>query len=248
MKTTARPKSAFTLIELLVVIAIIAILAALLLPALSRAKMTAQRTTCLNNLKQINLAVVMYAGDFQDVLPTAPDLTADDATNDFDWFYKGLVKSYVGLKGTSSPQDTVFACPADTFAPGNDGWQPVSLHNEPDSDYQSYAYNGVNGMSSPPPLLPGQTAAPGICGWKLAAIANPSLTVLVTEESTLFPWSWHDHRVPPPGQAGLNDARDVVSFADGHVSYLKIYWNPDFGVEGYNYNPPAGYDYKWSGS
>src|SRR6266581_989985 len=57
----------FTLIELLVVIAIISLLAAMLLPALARAKATAKGTTCLGNLKQIGVAYTLYRGEYRDV-------------------------------------------------------------------------------------------------------------------------------------------------------------------------------------
>jgi prepilin-type N-terminal cleavage/methylation domain-containing protein len=248
MRRNFKATSGFTLIELLMVIAVIAILAALLLPVISSAKAKAKRMTCLNNLKQVNLGVNLYAGENGDTLPNLGLATYIT--------YKEVVKNYVGLNSPSSPQDRVFTCPADIFyyeETVNTPYVPHGRHEQDVCDYSSYAFNAGNLVTNYPNFTD-NGVLPGIGGQKLSAIKNPTKTVLVEEASALFPYSWHQPKPPvPSGSPMFNDARNMIGFVDSHVSYLQIYWNSTIiypngnsSVAAY-YDPPAWYDYQWSG-
>jgi prepilin-type N-terminal cleavage/methylation domain-containing protein len=255
---------AFTLLELLVVMAVIAMLSAWLMPALNRGKASAERTACLNNLRQIGVALRLYADDAGGRLPATP--VTDRADHPFNPLtgFKSKVKNYLGLPGPAAPTDKVFACPADHFClmqePGNTIFTRVarSLHEQAFSDYSSYGFNGANastnrvrgsdGVSFPGPL--------GIAGSSLGAIQHPVKTILVADLPAYAPYSWHQPETPfyhPPFFTSLlnfNNAKNLVCFVDGHGSYLPIHWQS--AASNYviraacDYNPPPGYEYQWS--
>jgi len=153
---------AFTLIELLVVIAIIAILASMLLPALSRAKQKSQSVACINNLKQLTIASVVYSVDFRDYWPL--NNPGDDAVNLANppagysprvWAEgregsnlidekaaEGMVSDRVSLIAPYLKNKTVFRCPGDK--------KPWIVNGRQLTRPRSYGMNGYVGWNSAP--------------------------------------------------------------------------------------------------
>lgn len=228
-------KRAFTMLELLVVIGVIALVAALLLPVVQKAQGAARKNGCVNNLKQINLALRMYADDHADAIF---GLTNGDSIY---FTYKDSLAPYLSRAGAST-NDSLFACPADDFNCNDpaikeffpfDQISGIGFHNQAVTDYSSYFFNGTSDTN-----FDLRMAQRG--GW---SARQSSERVLAAEISAGIGLSTHARRQ----SYQFKDAMNVVSFVDGHVGFVRIYWDGTTGLDDFPffYNPPAGYDYQW---
>ena len=235
------PQLAFTLIELLVVIAIIAILAGMLLPALSKARSKAQAIACLNNLKQLQLCWQMYVGDHNDVMPpTSSVMDGGGSAKGVEpsWAVGNAIKDTTTTnleRGVLFPYNNsakIYRCPSDKATVTN---QPRLLRTR---TYQlsallNYTWEGANPTYYPRHWMKR----------KSTELLNPAGTLTfidshpVTGDSPDFSQEFregttgNDGWICYPGE--LHGCAANLAFADGHTEHWSWRWCPKKAVWGY---------------
>ncbi len=212
---------AFTLIELLVVIAIIAILAAMLLPALARGKAKAKQTQCLSNTRQIGVALLAYMTDFKDTMPLCPDWNAlggqdgrydqlTRATNRPLWQYQGNMN--------------IFHCPADQGDPASVRFVGFTCNNCWNQYGTSYLIEWAVDFARTKRVF-GDSVAP-VTAYNGRSMTSAEIGVSAAKKFILGDWIWHYNRGWTDPRSVWHNYRGkslaVMLYGDGHTLGFKF--------------------------